>query len=432
MTNKNNKRHICILSDCFVPKQNSAAGMIYNLACSFLEDDYEVTCIFGGVNPKLNLNKSNQKFSLSGVNLVSSKFLIKYREKSNFHRFIYEIILSIILSIKSILNSENHKFDMIIWYGPSSFLWLPALILKLKHKVKVYYILRDIFPDWLFQTNIIKSKILYNFLNILALPQFFVPNVIGLETEGNVNYLKAKIGEKQKIEVLNNWNSIKRISLNMRTEKKLTIIRRKIITSKNLKPNIFQIIYTGNTSVAHDLESTINFLNINIQNEYISHFLSINLFGKINADLKQKNIITQKKIKIKFCESVPDYNLPHIFDLIDIGLITLNNNLITENIPGKFVSYTQFGLPILCFANKNTAISNLINRYNCGIVIDLTNSNLENIDIFNNFIDNFHNKKKVYSKNSYKLFCENFDIKIVKTQLISSLQKFNQYKFKGL
>lgn len=425
MKKKNNKLHICILSDCFVPKQNSAAGMIYNLACSFLEDDYEVTCVFGGVNPKLNLNKTNQKYSLSGVNIVSSRFLIRYREKSNFHRFIYEITLSIILSLKSILNSENHKFDMLIWYGPSSFLWLPALILKLKHKVKVYYILRDIFPDWLFQTNVIKSKILYKFLNLLALPQFFVPNTIGLETKGNVNYIKGKIGEKQNIEVLNNWNSLKRISLNMRTERKLTTISKKIIKSKNLKPNTFQIIYTGNTSVAHDLETTVNFLNFNTKNEYISHFFNINLFGKVNKNLKQKNKIPQKKINIKFCESIPDYNLPHIFDLIDIGLITLNNNLVTENIPGKLVSYTQFGLPILCFANKNTAISNLINRYDCGIVIDLKNPNLENVDIFNNFIDNFHNKKNFYSKNSYKLFCENFDLKIVKTQLISSFQKFN-------
>lgn len=419
----NNKLHICILSDCFIPKRNSAAGMIFNLAYSFLENDYEVTCIFGGEDPKLHSNKLNENYNLSGINLVSSKSFISFRNKSNMHRFIYEIILSIKLSFKSILNLENYKFDMVIWYGPSSFLWLPALILKLKHKVKVYYILRDIFPDWLFQTNIIKSKILYKFLNILALPQYFVPNTIGMETRGNVDYIRYKIGEKQNIEVLNNWNSIKRVSLNKRAEEKFQNISKEIIETKRLNPNIIQLIYTGNSSVAHDLKSTINFLDFNIQKGHISHFVNINIFGTINADIEHRKHLPLKTLKIKFCDLVPDYYLPHIFDLTDVGLITLNNNLTTENIPGKFVSYTQFGLPIMCFANKNTAISDLITRYDCGIVIDLKDSNHKNINILNEFIKNFQQKKKLYSKNAKKLFNENFDLKIITMQLIRSLKK---------
>ena len=70
----------------------------------------------------------------------------------------------------------------------------------------------------------------------------------------------------------------------------------------------------------------------------------------------------------EFKKVVPEYELPALFEFSDFGLVSLNKNLISHNI-GKFVSYTQFGLPILCFCNKNSKLAKLI-EYKCGIVID--------------------------------------------------------------
>ena len=45
-------KSVCIVSDCFVPTQNSASGMLYNLSNSFLNDGAHVTCIHSGADPK--------------------------------------------------------------------------------------------------------------------------------------------------------------------------------------------------------------------------------------------------------------------------------------------------------------------------------------------------------------------------------------------
>ena len=76
---KKNLKHICILSDCYIPRRNSAAGMIYNLSRAFCNDGYEVTCIFGGINPVeyqyINPNSINA-YDLKNMNFINSKFCI--------------------------------------------------------------------------------------------------------------------------------------------------------------------------------------------------------------------------------------------------------------------------------------------------------------------------------------------------------------------
>ena len=40
------------------------------------------------------------------------------------------------------------------------------------------------------------------------------------------------------------------------------------------------------------------------------------------------------------------------------------------NIPGKFVTYLQFNLPVLS-SNKGSTISSIVSQHDCGVNIDL-------------------------------------------------------------
>ena len=74
----------------------------------------------------------------------------------------------------------------------------------------MYYILRDIFPDWLIDLGIIKNKVIVSLLKLITYPQYLIPNIIGVETDFNLNFLKAK-RKSLKIEVLFNWPSLGRV-----------------------------------------------------------------------------------------------------------------------------------------------------------------------------------------------------------------------------
>jgi len=406
-------KEICIVSDSFIPSKMSAAGMIYNLGRHLSDKEINVTFIYGGLNPEEKIQIQQNTFfnyKLEDTNIISSKFLISFRNKTNFMRFIYEIMLSIILATKSLFFFKTRNFDLIIWYGPSSFLWFTVLIIKTISKAKVYYILRDIFPDWLINLKVVKNKIVILILKFLSYPQYIIPDIIGVETEENLLYLKNKQINFKKIEVLNNWPSLSQ-KYNFKINEVLPNFR----TDLHKTINRLSAVYIGNTSIAHDYNDAVVFL----------------LNKKINVKFDLNLFVTKKKISIKdnlnknIVEKnwgqINDYYIPTVLRNVNFGIVTLNKNLITHNIPGKFISYVQFGLPVLCFANKNSSLFKMINNYKCGLAIDLGDTFLLNNQKLIKFFENIIYKKNNYSLNSIKLYKEKFTVNLIAKQIFHSM-----------
>lgn len=399
------KKKIYILSDCFIPTRNSASGMIYNLSKSLMKDGALVTCIHSGKNPNNNAVVFKD-YDLEGLNFITSNLFTSFRNKNVFYRFVFETGLSISLTLKLLfLFKKVKKVDLIIWYGPSAFLWLPAFFVKLISRSPLYYILRDIFPDWLLSIGLVRNKVLYHLLNFLTYPQYIIPDKIGIETEKNLPLILKKVHRKKCVEVLYNWPSIYEIKNKMLKNNIQTCIT-KISKSKKNKQIIG--IYTGNLGNAQDSENILNFLN----NQKINNIIKIFFYSP-----KQYNNL-YLNTSFKFKKAVPEYELPALFEISDFGLVSLNKNLISHNIPGKFVSYTQFGLPILCFCNKNSKLAKLIIKYKCGIVIDYEDDQKLNFKKLVAFYNEIKIKNNNYSQNSQKLFEKYFDLEKVKTKLI--------------
>jgi hypothetical protein len=187
---------VCIISDCFVPKKNSAAGMIYNLSRGLVEKNIEVICVFGSSkseNWQINNNKL-ENHNLENIKIISSNFLCNLRDGSYYSRFLFEIGLSFSLCLKIIKYRKLFSnVDLIIWYSPSAFLWLPAFFLKKIIKAPLYLILRDIFPDWLMNIGLVKNKILIKFLQLTTLPGFIIPDTIGCESIKDTRTIKKNL-----------------------------------------------------------------------------------------------------------------------------------------------------------------------------------------------------------------------------------------------
>ena len=410
---KNKK--ICIVSDSFVPYPISATGMIYNLCKQFNYQGYEVISIHGAMNTKFQNIDDN--YSFENIEIISTKIFSNLRNVNNFMRLFFEISLSIILTVKCMLNYKKfNNLELIVWYGPSSFLWLTVFIIKIISKVKVYYILRDIFPDWLVAVKLIKNKFIIKILETLSFPQYVVPNFIGVETDFNKSYLVKKLINKnyiKKLETLYNWPSLTK--KNIKLKKNLVSLKFFDHISKNKYLYFATAVYIGNRSVAHDYYSVQCFLKKN------NFSLDLNVFGEV-SNLNNETSIGQKFIET-FWGYIPELYLPSILEKVDFGLVTLNNDLLTQNIPGKFVTYTQCGVPVICFANKNSSLSHLIKKYDCGLIIDLSDSINYNKYKFNSFLKELKSNRKYYKSNSKKLFNENFNIEVVSKKILKIKDK---------
>jgi len=297
---------------------------------------------------------------------------------------------------------------------------MPAFILKKITKAPLYLILRDIFPDWLVNIGIIKNKILIKFLKLITYPQFIIPDIIGCESIKDTNLVKKKIKNKT-VETLYNWPS-----LNNNQTKELNVDKLGYIqfykNNKNNK-NIFAV-YTGNDSISHDLNSGLDFLRLFLKKPNLDIELIVNRFAsKIKSTSITTNLIEKK------WDMVPDYFLPHIYKYVDFGIVSLNVKHETNNLPGKFVSYIQFGLPIICFASSKSELANMIRLSNCGCVIDINNKKKYNYKLLLSFLSNFNKNKKKYSNNSLKLFNDYFSIDAVVKNLTNK-KIYLERKFK--
>lgn len=395
---------IIVISDSYPPLKSAAAGMIEIL----VEE----------------LKKSNEVFvftsspdkSLSSEKIFVNNFLKNWRYKGNLRRLLFEFISSfmiLFLIIKNIKKIDN--ISLIIWYCPSSFLWIPVLISKLIFRARVYLILRDIFPDWLFHVGILRSRFLYKCLSLITFPQYLVPDIIGCQTQGDVNYLLNK-NIKKKIVTLKNWSSVKNYVIQEESRELSTKTFLKNIYHLKKKMNTIVLTYLGSTNSAHDLEKMFkifSMLNIKTQKKIHINFFArnVNLLKKIHS----KNFL----FNIDIYEQVGAEQISTILKHTDFGVVSLSEKHLTNNIPGKFVTYTQFSVPVISFAHEREDLAKLIQLYKCGVNISYEkneNAIISSLDFNLNLSSDNH---KVLKSNALKLYKENFDLNSVVSQILN-------------
>ena len=89
-------------------------------------------------------------------------------------------------------------------------------------------------------------------------------------------------------------------------------------------------------------------------------------------------------------DEIEPQEIHFLYQQCDVGIISLDKRHKTHNIPGKFLSYMQSGLPVLAALNSGNDLENIINSKNVGRVS--TNHSVEELenmveDIVANLLD---------------------------------------------
>lgn len=275
-------------------------------------------------------------------------------------------------------------------------------------KSKVILILRDIFPDWLYHLNILTNKVLYKFLSCLVYPQYMISDIIGVQTAGDRSYLLNK-GIKGNIVVINNWQSVSKEKND--NCKKNENHNQFFESVKNFKKKNNGLIFTylGSTSPAQDIQNIFSFLKQ--LNKSTQKKIQLNIFARDKAKtlhfFNQYNDSIHSEIKIH--EQVLINQIPFILRHTDYGIVSLNKKHVTNNIPGKFVTYTQFSVPVLCFAKRGQDLTHIIENNKCGYVISSDDKESLYIQLFEKItkydIDKINLEKQAALNVFKKFFC---------------------------
>ena len=111
-----------------------------------------------------------------------------------------------------------------------------------------------------------------------------------------------------------------------------------------------------------------------------------------------------------------------------IGLIALDPLHKSHNIPGKFLSYLQSGLPVLARVNSGTDLQKIIEKENLGSVCNGSEVNELKI-LAENLIENDTNLKSI-SKRCRLISSKMFSSKSAAEQIILSLSRHELSKKK--
>jgi glycosyltransferase involved in cell wall biosynthesis len=242
----------------------------------------------------------------------------------------------------------------VVWYAPSIFLGPIANALKKASACKGYLIIRDIFPEWAADMGLMGRGLPYKFFKAVASYQYSVADVIGVQTLGNEAYFenwRQRAGRK--LEVLQNWLAdAPNVGCSI-----------DVAGGKLAGRNVF--VYAGNMGVAQGMGVLLE-LAERLRSRTDIGFLFVGRGSdaeRLRLDADQRSLDN-----VVFHDEIDPAEIPGLYAQCHIGIVALDPRHKTHNIPGKFLSYMQAGLPVLASINPGNDLKGLILQEGVGRV----------------------------------------------------------------
>ena len=385
---------IALVADTFPPHRNSAAVQLRDLSREFIKQGYVVTVILPAQDQKLSWILED----IGDVQVLRLKAPLT-KDVSHVRRTFGEMLMPFAMwrqFRKSPLHGEC--WDGIVWYSPSIFHGPFIHILKLSCNARTYLIIRDIFPDWAADIGLMSRGIIFQFFKTIANYQYSVADVIGVQTSGNLPYFKRwKQKSGRSLEVLQNWlaePSCKPCSIR---------INETVLNGRKI------FVYAGNMGVAQGMDILFDL----VEHLHDRKEIGFIFVGRGSETHRLKALAKERQLtNVLFFEEIHPDEIPDLCSQCCAGIVALDPGHNSHNIPGKFLTYMQSGLPVLANINPGNDLAALIRTEKVGQVCEtnklselaelteilLKEINLDEDDISNRCLSLFQREFSVENK----------------------------------
>jgi len=346
------QRRFVLIADTFPPLRNSGAVQLRDLAREFVRQGHELTVLL----PSADVRGSTLSEELGGVRVLRLQ-APKTKDIGYIRRTLAEFIMPFAMR-RQLSNSElgDEKWDGVIWYAPSIFHGPLASYLKRKSKCRGYLIIRDIFPEWAVDMGLMGKGLPYWVFRLIASYQYGVADIIGVQTPGNIKYFESQRHQPGKVvEVLQNW-------LDKPASNPCSI---KLGNSPLAGRKLF--VYAGNMGVAQGMDIMLELAMRHQHNTKVG-FVFIGRGSEAArlriraADMRLANVV--------FYDEIDPDEIPDLYAQCAVGLVALSPLHKSHNIPGKFLTYMQSGVPVLANINAGNDLAGMIREEQVGEVCE--------------------------------------------------------------
>ena len=349
---------IALIADTFPPLRSSGAVQLRDLSREFAVQGHALTVLL----PSPDQQDPWVLKKMDGVQVLRLK-APRTKGISYIRRTLGELLMpfSMLRQFrKSPLASE--RWAGVVWYAPSIFHGPLASALKKSSDCKGYLIIRDIFPEWAVDMELMGQGLPYWFFDMVARYQYSVADVIGVQTPGNRGYFDR--WQKQpgrKLEVLQNWLG------------KPAQVRCSIRVSETPLAGRKVFVYAGNMGVAQGMD-----IMLDLAEKYRGRtdvgFLFV---GRGSDAARLKTSAKDRKLNnVLFYDEIHPDEILDLYAQCSVGIVALDPRHKSHNIPGKFLTYMQSGLPVLANVNAGNDLAQMIRDDQVGQVCE--NNQVEN------------------------------------------------------
>lgn len=398
----NQPLRIALIADTFPPLRTSGAVQLRDLAREFARQGHELTVML----PSSDLAIAWQLEEMDGFQVMRLK-APKVKDISYVRRTIAEFLMPFAMR-RHLQKSPlaNRKWHGVVWYAPSIFHGPLASALKKNSDCKGYLIIRDIFPEWAVDMGLMGRGLTYRFFNAIAQYQYSVADVIGVQTSGNCNYFaRWQRPPARRLEVLQNW-------LGSPSSKRCSIrIADTIFAGRKV------FVYAGNMGIAQGMD-----ILLSLAEKFTARADVGFLFVGRGSDAQRlkKQAGDKKLTNVLFFDEIDPDEIPNLYAQCSAGILALDPRHKSHNIPGKFLTYMQSGLPVLAYVNLGNDIAGLIRKYQVGQVCEGGGLS-ELIDLTMTLLNQINQDDDIQSRCEC-LFKSEFSVEKAVVQIVSALR----------
>lgn len=343
---------IALIADTFPPLRTSGAVQLRDLSREFARQGHVLTVML----PAAELTQPWVLESVDGVEVLRLR-APRTKDIGYVRRTLGELFMP--FAMRRQLNRSplaGKQWDGVVWYAPSIFHGPLASALKKASGCKGYLIIRDIFPEWAVDMGLMGRGLPYRFFDAVARYQYAVADVIGVQTPGNRSYFSEWLRKSgRQLEVLQNW-------LDKPAQQRCSI---RVDQTPLAGRKVF--VYAGNMGVAQGMDILLDLAERLLPRQDVG-FLFVGR-GSDAQRLRQDAQARGLSNVLYFDEIDPD-EIPDLYAQCSVGLVALDARHKSHNIPGKFLTYMQSGLPVLANVNAGNDLADLIRTEQVGQVCE--------------------------------------------------------------
>lgn len=394
---------IALIADTFPPLRSSGAVQLRDLSREFAAQGHQLTVIL----PSWEIKEDFLIEEMDGFQVLRLKSP-RTKDVNYARRTLSEFLMPFFMKRgykKSPLRDE--KWDGVAWYAPSIFHAPFVNDLKKASDCKGYLIIRDIFPEWAVDMGLMGRGLIYRFFSAVAHYQYSVADVIGVQTPGNLSYFdRWKEIKGKKLVVLQNWLADTKpdscsISING-----TTLAGRKIF------------VYAGNMGIAQGMDILID-LAEKLKDRRDIGFLFV---GR-GSEAKRLAAESRKRSldNIEFKDEIHPDEIPALYAQCSVGIVSLDQRHKSHNIPGKFLSYMQSGIPVLANINPGNDLAELIRSEGVGVACE--NADIQDLEHKANILINSINMDAGFERRCRAVYERMFSPSQAVRQVVQELER---------